>query len=413
MGNNKVKTETELKLSGCVNNQLKYAGDMAESVLNKLLEALKLLNIICDGDPEEIAQCDVYFDTHQQHIRQAKGSLRIRTKDKESFLTIKQPLDARTALSRNETEFPIDRGGDDLSIVTPHFRKYFPQFQDKKLVEILNVINRRYCIPIQTAQGRYDLCFDKYHYYCASSGEESEPFYEIEIEQEAGAENSIAEDHDILRLSSLLTALLGFQVDLTSKYAKGTQWLEKKDNYDSRILVLFDFVSYSKKLAYLQKKLVLEFTELIRTMLDGIDCIKIPIGDGMIIGFLPNYNVVAFLHDLYPRLYERNRNCSEDMRLEIRASLHYGLVYEYTDINGNTNYAGDGINIVVRIGSQTASSQILMSEECYSYLNNIGQIRTGFTSAARDITVKHDVSVRVRNYRDARAGAGIPHDVLG
>lgn len=409
MGSN--KTETELKLIGCVNNQLKYAGDMAESVLNKLIEALKLLDITCNGDPEEIKQHDIYFDTPQQHIQQAKGSLRIRVKDNRSFLTVKLPLDAHTALSRDETEFPIDRKGNDLKIVTPYFHKYFPQFQDRDLKEILEVINRRYCIPIQTVQGKYDLCFDKYYYYCASSGEESDPFYEIEIEQESGAEGSIEDDKDIMRLSSLLTVLLGFQVDLTSKYIKGTEWLKTKDCYDSRIFVLFDFISYSQKPAYLQKKLVLEFTKLVQPILEGVDCIKIPIGDGMIIGFSPNYNVVAFLHKLYPRLHRHNKG-DDDMRLEIRVSLHYGPVYEYTDINRNINYAGDGINIVARIGSQTAPNQVFISEECYSYLNNTEQIQAESVSDAWEISVKHGVVLTVRNYRDARANIGVPHDAL-
>lgn len=410
MGNG--KTETELKLIGCVNNQLKYAGDMAEEVLNKLKESLNLLGIICNGDPEEIRQRDIYFDTPQQHIRQAKGSLRIRTKGEKSFLTIKRALNTQTALSREETEFPIDRGEDELNLVTTYFHKYFPQFQDREPGEILQVINRRYCIPIQTAQGKYDLCFDKYYYYCASSGEASDPLYEIEIEQEDGSKNSIADDKDIARLSSLLTVLLGFQVDFTSKYAKGTHWLEHKNDYESRIFVLFDFVSYSKKLAYQQRKLVLEFMELIQPSLEGVNCIKIPIGDGMIIGFLPNYNVVAFLHELYLHLQRRNKSLSEDMRLEIRASVHYGLVYEYTDVNKNVNYAGDGINMVARIGSQTAPNQILMSEECYFYLNNTGRIQAGCVSDAQKITVKHGVTLTVRNYRDARANAGVPHDVL-
>lgn len=410
MGSN--KTETELKLVGCVNNQLKYAGDMAESVLNKLIHALKLLDITCNGDPEEIIQHDIYFDTAQQHIQQAKGSLRIRIKDKKSFLTIKLALDAHIALSRDETEFPIDRKENDLKIVTPYFHKYFPQFQDRDLVKVLEVFNRRYCIPIQTVQGKYDLCFDKYYYYCASSGEQSDPLYEIEIEQVSGAKGSIEDDKDIARLSSLLTVLLGFQADLTSKYTKGIQWLKTKDCYDSRIFVLFDLVSYSQKPAYLQKKLVLEFTKLIQPILEGVDCIKIPIGDGVIIGFSPNYNVVAFLHKLYLRLHRHNKDLSDDMRLEIRASLHYGLVYEYTDINKNMNYAGNGINIVARIGSQTAANQVLISEECYSYLNNTEHIQAESVSVAQEITVKHGLVLTVRNYRDARANIGVPHDTL-
>ena len=48
--------------------------------------------------------------------------------------------------------------------------------------------------------------------------------------------------------------------------------------------------------------------------------------------------------------------------------MHYGPVYEYIDINGNPNFAGNGINIVARIGSQTDSNRVLISKECADFL---------------------------------------------
>lgn len=254
----------------------------------------------------------------------------------------------------------------------------------------------------------YTLCFDKYTYYCQETGAGSDSFYEIEIEQIG--ENNIEKDLDIQGLSRLFTELLGFQTEYRNKYKKGIAWLKDEHTFESRIFILFDFVSYSRAPSIVQRQLIRDFINLVYPRLEEYapDCIKIPIGDGMILGCPSDTGIIAFLNSLFNALRQHNENVQQERRLQIRTALHYGPVFKYTDINGDLNYAGSGINFVARIASQTDSNQVLISQECAQYLLESCRINPQYLSEQTPITVKHGVTLSVRNYFDPQSRIGIP-----
>lgn len=267
----------------------------------------------------------------------------------------------------------------------------------------------RHEIELTTSCGnKYTLCFDKYDYYSQAHGEGGDPLYEIELEQIG--ESSIDQDPDIQKLSALLTDLLGFQIEKRSKYEKGIEWLENKDKFENRIFVLFDFVAYSQKPSATQQQLVRDFTDLIQPTLEASipDCIRIPIGDGIILGCPSDTNIVKFLNSFFSRLRRHNKAVSEERVLAIRTAVHYGPIYGYTDINGNSNFAGSGINLVARIASQTEENQVLISEDCVKYLLESQQIEEKYLFEVDPITVKHGLTLVVRNYYDQASRVGCP-----
>lgn len=401
--------ETELKLSGSMNNQLKYTGDTARDVLDKLYKALDLLGITYDRSPQRISQRDTYFDTGQHWLEKRGGSLRVREKGDARYLTLKKCVQAQHgALKREEFEIQVDALGKSLDVAEAYFHTYYPDQREESLNEILQVLNIRHEIGIATEQGKYALCFDKYEYYCQSTGEHGDPMYEIEVEQVGG--DDIDADALVQKLSVLLTELMGFQVENSSKYKRGIGWLKSKDNFECRIFALFDFVAYSTKPSVDQRQLVRIFTGLIRPLLEeyDADCVKIPIGDGLILGFTANTNIIAFLNSFFHKLRQYNKTARAGRRLEIRTALHYGPIYEYTDINGNLNFAGSGINLVARIGGKTAPNQVLISEDCSIFLLESERINSEQLSSAFEITAKHNVSLRVRNYYDKYNEIGCP-----
>lgn len=404
--------ENELKLSGLINNQLKYVGD-ATNVLEKLYKSLDLLNIAHDGSSKEIVQRDRYFDTRQRLLERGGCSLRIRENKSGKYLTAKKPISSgQAALKRHEYEEKVSGKGDVDKLVADCFRSYFPEYAGEPVSEILQVKNTRYQTDISTPLHSYALCFDKYEYFCRQSGEGGDPQYEIEIEQIDG--DDIDADPDIKRLSTLLTDLLGFQVESRSKYQKGVDWLDNKEKFEERIFILFDFVAYSKKTSSVQRQLVRDFMELIREPLEehAAGCVKIPIGDGMILGCPVHTHVIALLNNFFRKLRQHNRRVSEERHLEIRTALHTGPIYEYTDINGNLNYAGSGINITARIASKAEPDQVLMSEECARRLCEMELIEEEYLSACVEVTVKHDVTLSVRNYYDKNSKIGCPEFFL-
>lgn len=400
-----------LKLSGSLNNQLKYAGDATNNVLGKLIESLDLLGIQYDKTPKKIVQKDIYFDTRQRYLEKSGCSLCIRETDSDRKMTAKRPRgDGLNALQRTEYEEVFPDTGQHLTQITCFFQNHFPEYGEEPVEEIIRVNNTRHEIAISTHHGNcYTLCFDKFEYYHCSTNEISDPQYEIEVEQVD--RNSIDRDSDIHNLSRLLTGwLMGFQEDTRNKYQKGISWLENRDNFENRIFLLFDFVAYSMKDSSIQKQLIRDFTDLIQAKLEQYipNCAKIPIGDGMILGCPENTNVIGFLTGFCGDLWKRNNCVQHERQLSIRTAMHYGPTYQYTDINGNTNFAGSGINFVARIASQADLNQVLISKACCQYLQDSGRIEARYLGNEQHITVKHGVSLTVRNYYDRNSRVGCP-----
>lgn len=72
------------------------------------------------------------------------------------------------------------------------------------------------------------------------------------------------------------------------------------------------------------------------------------------------------------------------------------------------NFAGNGINIVARIGSQTDSNRVLISKECADFLLESERISSQNLSTVYSIKVKHDVVINVMNYYDKDNKIGRP-----
>ena len=404
--------ENELKLTGLLNNQLKYVGDTVENALNMLCTSLELLSIQ-HNTPKKVCQTDIYYDTQQHLLERNDCSLRIRTIENKRILTAKKPLqEIAVPLQRMEYEEHIHTDGQLLDQAKDFFFRHFPDYVENFLCEILQVITTRHEIQISTrSNNNYTLCFDKYMYYSQEMGVGSEPFYEIEIEQIG--ENNIDRDSDIQNLSRLFTQLLGFQTERRNKYKQGMDWLRDEQTFENKIFILFDFVSYSKSPSIMQRQLVQDFNNLIHPELEKYapGSIKIPIGEGTIIACAQDTKVIAFLNSLSYKLHHHNENVQKERRIQIRTALHYGPIYKYTDINGQLNYAGSGINFVARIASHTDSNQVLISQECAQYLLESDRINSQYLSKAFSITVKHGISLTVRNYFDRQSRIGTPEHI--
>lgn len=143
-------------------------------------------------------------------------------------------------------------------------------------------------------------------------------------------------------------------------------------------IILIDVISFSKLTSQQQLEIITfltkSYTKMIETMLinseltlqkmvlgfistgDGFYCILNPRlkGFGTILGLSFNH-FSEFIAEKYP--YFRG----------IRVAVHTGQVYQFTDILGNTNYVGDGLNDCARyleIKDYTIST-VVISEEAY------------------------------------------------
>src|SRR5437868_4351561 len=173
---------------------------------------------------------------------------------------------------------------------------------------------------------------------------------------------------------------------------------EVKPNLQLEIAhVLFiDIVGYSKLLIDEQRELLQELNDIVRrtevfqTAEVSSQLSRIPTGDGMALVFssTPEAPVRCAL--------EISKALKIRPELQVRMGIHSGPVSGITDVNGQTNIAGGGINTAQRVMDCGDAGHILLSkrvaEDLAQYrhwqplLHDLGECK-----------VKHDVIVSVVN----------------
>jgi len=406
---NQNKIENEFKLSGTINNQLKYSDVRTKDAsLQKLLRALEVAGITYEM-PVRIKNKDEYFDTKDSYLSTIGASMRIREVDNsEYFITLKQKTESEqnaNSLIRKEFEVPTNKRDANTNL-KQLFSNSFNRNGDDLISKVV-ILNERHQVPIETNQGKYLLCFDKYSFYSSTTNSQSEDYYEIEIESTKITQEKDTQLQQLLGILNLFDYKLGFD----SKFKKALKWLINPITFEDKQFLVFDVVQYSLKPPLEQKTIISSFFYMVERMLDKYklldDSLKIPTGDGLILSFDKEYNIFPFLSDIYGTVERQNEQHTKERKLCFRTAVHYGPIFEYQDINGNINYAGDGINMVSRIIGKSNDWQVLVSEQWYSLMRTMGHSVDAF-SDPWPIEVKHGIELTVRNYYNRQSKVGTP-----
>jgi class 3 adenylate cyclase len=128
--------------------------------------------------------------------------------------------------------------------------------------------------------------------------------------------------------------------------------------------------------------------------------IYIPIGDGICIAILANIKYdghVQIAEDIIRRIVSiHNTKVAATRRFEVRIGINENVDNVITDINGNRNVCGAGVNYAQRIMSFADASQILVGHTTYESLRYREKYARAFRSyAAR---AKHDTALEVFQY---------------
>lgn len=131
--------------------------------------------------------------------------------------------------------------------------------------------------------------------------------------------------------------------------------------------------------------------------------ILLPTGDGICVALLnieEPYDVHMLIAlDILRNLEEHNRNIEDEMRrFRVRIGLNANTDNLVTDINGNLNIAGRGINMAQRIMGKADGNQILIGESVFDIL----QVRETYMKFFRDfppVRIKHE-SIRMYQFID-------------
>lgn len=416
-----IEIENEIKL---VNTQVKMITiENKAEIKKKLLSICELLGISM-GAEKDLEIEDEYYDTVDGYLENNGFSLRKRTEKTEGvfeyFITIKSPHHARNpiGLARNEWEHKYDKA--ELNAIIIDTKKITAIISDKfcdkllipgELARKLTIKNGRICIPIKTEVAEYTLCIDKYYFFSSGDGF-SEIQHEIEIEKQNGI---IGRDDQLKKLHNAIKVFLNYDDSRDSKYKKASNWVkDPMHGILQKFTIMFDIVRYSMKSADIQKNSIQVLNrsvkEAIRTVFLTDERISyLPIGDGMIL-ILEKYadKIPKLCYQVQENVRKQNEKLLNDRKIEFRTGIHVGNVFRYSDINDSPNYAGGGINKVVRVTGIGDAWHILATDDFHNYIRDLN---TAYAEDFHDIgecSVKHEEKIRAYNIYNQEIGAGNP-----
>lgn len=171
-------------------------------------------------------------------------------------------------------------------------------------------------------------------------------------------------------------------------------------------IVFLDIIDYSKKSDADQIEVKNQFNDLVNRSLKGVaqnDRIILDTGDGVAIAYMGSPEDAMFVA-LTIRDGILKINLYSPTPLYVRFGINLGPVRIVSDINGQPNIIGDGINVAQRIMSFAQPNQILVSR---SYYEVTSRLTLEFSEMFDYSGVKHDKHVRehevysVRPHKDA------------
>jgi len=159
-------------------------------------------------------------------------------------------------------------------------------------------------------------------------------------------------------------------------------------------VVFLDIIDYSKMSVSEQSDLKEHFNALISEAIKDLaqnDRIILDTGDGAAISILGAPEEALFVSmTIRDNILKHNKQTA-DQPLFVRIGINLGPVRLVSDINGQPNIIGDGINVAQRVMSFAEPNQILVSRSYYEVTSRLTKEITGmFTYSG----IKHDKHVR-------------------
>ena len=158
-------------------------------------------------------------------------------------------------------------------------------------------------------------------------------------------------------------------------------------------IVFLDIIDYSEKSVSQQIEVKNQFNSLINQSLNGVaknERIILDTGDGAAIAHIDSPEDALFV-SLSIRDEILKNNIHSAMPLYVRFGINLGPVRVVTDINGQPNIIGDGINVAQRIMSFAKPNQILASR---SYFEVTSRLTEEISQMFEYVGIKNDKHAR-------------------
>ena len=437
------KHHKELKFISSANTQIKFYNEqLPGDIFDRIEEFASVLHI--DIEQRNIAPRDrpakrheIYFDNGAS-LAKKQESLSIRThdgrdidgpgddvllfrkngrKDGPDGMDFLMRDEFKAALSHRQTERFIRDGitKDDLIALFPtdDLRPKPGRYPLTKRGEI-NI--KRNWLLASVDQEKYYIYVDRFKFIKYDGGKHSEVYTEIDIEKrfDTIAANNNNFHERMVQLARTLKTAFNITVDPTPKYQRFSDFCLSK-TIDDFIFIGFDLTDYSARHSHAQKYLSQQFHQIIREELDASgfrpenEPTKISIGDGAIIAMPTDWlSIVGLLGRIKAAVAahneraapssQRNNDRGNNKQIEYHTGIHFGPVFRFTDLNGMSNLAGQGISTLARVLTEANVGQILVSSDAHKRITDSWSVEPGAFCDVGKRTTKHGQVLHLYEY---------------
>lgn len=167
--------------------------------------------------------------------------------------------------------------------------------------------------------------------------------------------------------------------------------------------VLFmDLVGYSRLTVENQKQKLESLNEIVK----GTDEFQIARKEGKLVALPTGDGMALVFDDLQAPLdcaIQIAHALKQSPDLKLRMGIHAGPVRRITDINGNENVAGDGINVAQRVMDCGDAGHILLSERAYSFFQHSDEWASQLHDLG-NVRVKHNLKLHLYSLHTGEIG---------
>ncbi|MBF0345151.1 MAG: hypothetical protein HQL06_13095 [Nitrospirae bacterium] len=181
---------------------------------------------------------------------------------------------------------------------------------------------------------------------------------------------------------------------------------------ETKTIVYFDIVGYTKKDYKEQVRCVERLQEIIRNIIAGNKVVTVvEAGDAFALDFANAEDAIKFAIQLNK---EVNKKADEyEVSFSIRTGIYTGQITKMKTINDTYNFFGIGIDFAQRLASCCEANQILVSSNVCVSANFTSEIKNFFTSENEcEYTVKHSEKIKAYNLYSEEEVFGIQNLLL-
>ena len=178
----------------------------------------------------------------------------------------------------------------------------------------------------------------------------------------------------------LIESVLDLEVQPKSKYQRFVEFKTAENIEDYHYFVGIDLLTRYNDSVELHKQLVQRFHKVIKdsvtAIVDDEDILMItPVGDAAIVGLKCDWSQIEQVVKYLRAVIHENNKEDAKRRIEYKIAVHFGTIFQFTDVNNEIGITGEGIDFVSDILQKSTTGKFFISEQAFKKISETRKIK--------------------------------------